>query len=134
MWKNNHFWPTTQKNGFKTLGRYTLSCRGRFDPRPVIGYFGPQWVGLSKFFFIRMFIGTFVTNALLTKFFLHAHSGLQKSGKQKTVDSPQIRSKPTVCWHSQMVRNFFSTLPPGTSGHLGLLKLSIKSTYLNFIN
>ena len=48
MWKNNHFWPTTQKNGFKTLGRYTLSCRGRFDPRPVIGYFGPQWVGLSK--------------------------------------------------------------------------------------
>ena len=126
MWIHNHSWPTTQRKGFKMGGRYSLSCRGRFDPRPVFGYFGPLWGGVSKKIFIRMFLGTFLTNAYLTIFFSHAHSRLQKSGKQKTVKSRQIRSKPTMCRYSPMVGIKFLTSPPGTSGQVGLLKSPIK--------
>ena len=58
----------------------------------------------------------------------------RRPGKQKTVKSSKIRSKATMPRHSFRVvaKNF--SLPPGTSGQVGLLKLPIKWPYHNFIN
>ena len=76
--------------------------------------------------FIRMFLGTYLIDAYFTVFFSHAHSGLQNYGKQKTVKSHQIRSKATLCRHSPMVGTNFFSLPPGTSGQVGLIEITNK--------
>ena len=83
-------------------------------------------VEFQKKNFISMFLGTCLVNDYKTIFFSHAHSGLQSDGKQKTVKSGEIRSKATLCRYSPMVDANFFSLPPGTSGQVGLLKLPIK--------
>ena len=71
-------------------------------------------------------LGTCLVNDYKTNFFPHAHSGLYRPGKQKTAISGQIRSKATMPRHgSRVVEKIFS-LPLGTSGKVGLLKLPIK--------
>ena len=70
--------------------------------------------------------GTCLVNDYKTNFFPHAHSGLHRPGKQKTAISGQIRSKATMPRHSSRVVAKFFSLPPGTSGQVGLLKLPIK--------
>ena len=131
---HNHFWPTSQKKVFKSGRKCTIAPAVILTLGQFLAISAHCGVEFQKNFFIRMFLGTFLINAYFTIFFSHAHSGLQSDRKQKTVKSRQIRSKPTMCRHSPMVGTKFLTLPPGTSGQVGLLKSPIKWTYLEFIN
>ena len=134
MCKNTFFWPTIKGKYSKNITFWTIAPAVILTLGQFLAISAHCGVEFQKKSFIRMFLGTFLTNAYLTIFFSHAHSGLQKSGKQKTVKSRQIRSKPTMCRHSPMVGIKFLTSPPGTSGQVGLLKSPIKWTYLKFIN
>ena len=130
---NNHFWPTSQKNVFKTNILITVASAviltlGWFSA--VLAHCGVEF---QKIKFISMFLGTYLNYDSKTKNFSHAHSGLQSDGKQKTVKSRQIRSKATLCRYSPMVDAIFFSLPPGTSGQVGLLKSPIKSPYHKII-
>ena len=130
---DNHFWPTSQRKVFKIGGRCTIWSAviltlGWFSA--VLAHCGVEF---QKNKFISMFLGTYLNYDSKTKFFSHAHSGLQSDGKQKTVKSRQIRSKATLCRYSPMVDAIFFSLPPGTSGQVGLLKSPIKSPYHKII-
>ena len=97
---HNHFWPTSREKVFKIGRKSTVASA-------VILTLGQK-------------------SAVLANFFPHAHSGLHSDGKQKTANSGQIRSKATMPrYDCRVVVKFFS-LPPGTSGQVGLLKLPIK--------
>ena len=119
---DNHFWPTSQRKVFKIGGRCTIWSAviltlGWFSA--VLAHCGVEF---QIFFFISMFLGICLVNDTKTIFYSHAHSGLHRQDKQKTVKSRQIMSKPTTCRHSCMVVKKFLILPPGTSGQVGLLK------------
>ena len=123
---DNHFWPTSQRKVFKIGGSCTIV------PAVILtlGWFSAvsaQYaMEFQKKIFISMFLGTYLDYDCKTIFFSHAHSWLQSDGKQKTVKSHQIRSKATLCRHSCMVVAKKFSLPPGTSGQVGLLKSPIK--------
>ena len=118
---DNHFWPTSQRKVFKIGGRCTILSTAIL----TLGWFSAVLaqcgVEFQKKNFISMFLGTYLNYDSKTKNFSHAHSGLQSDGKQKTVKSRQIRSKATLCRYSPMVDAKKNSLPPGTSGHVGLL-------------
>ena len=66
------------------------------------------WGRISKKKMISSCLGTCLVNDYKTFFFSHAHSGLHRPGKQKTVKSSQIRSKATMPWYScRVVTKFF---------------------------
>ena len=123
---HNHFWPTSRKKVFKIGRKSTVASA-------VIWTLGqksdvPAWCGVDfqkKILFSRC-LGTCLVNDYKTNFFSHAHSGLHSDGKQKTANSGQIRSKATMPRHDCRVVVKFFSLPPGTSGQVGLLKLPIK--------
>ena len=74
----------------------------------------------------HMFLGTYLDYGYKTKKFSHAHSGLQSDRKQKNsqITSNQVKSytKPVQPYG----RRKKNSLPPGTSGQVGLLKLPKK--------
>ena len=117
------------------LGEVVQLCRQWFWPSARNQLFQPSvgW-NFKKFFLISSCLGTCLVNDYKTNFFPHAHSGLHRPGKQKTAISGQIRSKATMPRHGSRVVEFFFSLPLGTSGQVGLLKLPIKWPYHNFIN
>ena len=119
---HNHFWPTTKGKYSKFGGKCTISSAVILTLGWFLAVSAHCGMELQIFFSIRMFLGPSLVNVYFTIFYSHAHSGLQKSGKEKTVKSRQIRSKPTLCQHSPMGGTTFLTLPPGTSGQVGLLK------------
>ena len=131
---DNHFWPTSKKKVFKmniflTVASGVILTLGQKSAVPA-----QCGVEFQKKFLINSCLGTCLVNDYKTNFFLHAHSGLHRPGKQKTAISGQIRSKATMPRHSCRGVEFFFSLPPGTSGQVGLLKLPIKWPYHNFIN
>ena len=131
---HNHFWPTSKEKWFKTnilptVVSAVILTLGQKSAVPA-----QCGVEFQKQFLISRCPGTCLVNDYKTNFFSHAHSGLHSDGKQKTAISGQIRSNATMPRHSSRVVEFFFSLPPGTSGQVGLLKLPIKWPYHNFIN
>ena len=123
---HNHFWPTSRKKVFKigrksTVASAVILTLGQKSAVPA-----QCGVEFQKKILISRCLGTCLVNDYKTKFFPHAHSGLHRPGKQKTAISGQIRSKATMPRHGSRVVEFFSSLPLGTSGQVGLLKLPIK--------
>ena len=123
---HNHFWPTLRKKVFKigrksTVASAVILTLGQKSAVPA-----QCGVEFQKKNLFSSCPGTCLVNDYKTIFFLHAHSGLHRPGKQKTVKSSQIRSKATMPRYSVRVVEKILTLPPGTSGQVGLLKLPIK--------
>ena len=123
---NNHFWPKFQKKVFK-IGRKSTGASAVILTINQFSAVSAQCaMEFQKKNVISMFLGTYLDYDCKTIFFSHAHSWLQSDGNQKTVKSHQIRSKATLCRHSCMVVAKKISLPPGTSGQVGLLKSPIK--------
>ena len=123
---HNHFWPTSRKKVFKTnilptVASAVILTLGQKSAVPA-----QCGVEFQKKILISRCPGTCLVNVYKTNFFSHAHSGLHSDGKQKTANSGQIRSKATMPRHGSRVIDFFFSLPLGTSGQVGLLKLPIK--------
>ena len=123
---HNHFWPTFRKKVFKTnifstVASAVILTLGQKSAVPA-----QCGVEFQKKILFSSCPGTCLVNDYKTNFFLHAHSGLHRPGKQKTVKSSQIRSKATMPRYSVRVVEKILTLPPGTLGQVGLLKLPIK--------
>ena len=131
---HNHFWPTSKEKVFKTGSRTTAASAVILTLGQKSAVPAQCGVEIQKFFLISSCLGTCLVNDTKTIFYSHAHSGLHRQNKQKTVKSRQIRSKATMPRHSCRVVEKFFSLPPGTSGQVGLLKLPIKWPYHNFIN
>ena len=131
---DNHFWPTSKKKVFKTGSRTTAASAVILTLGQKSAVTAQCGVEFQKKNLISRCPGTCLVNDYKTNFFSHAHSGLHSDGKQKTAISGQIRSKATMPRHDCRVVEFFFSLPPGTSGQVGLLKLPIKWPYHNFIN
>ena len=131
---HNHFWSTFKRKVFKVGRKSTVASAVILTLGQKSAVPAQCGVEIQIFFFISMFLGICLVNDSKTIFYPHAHSGLHRQNKQKTVKSRQIMSKPTTCRHSCMVVKFFLILPPGSSGQVGLLKLPTKSQYHKFIN
>ena len=131
---HNHFWPTSKEKVFKTGSRTTAASAVILTLGQKSAVPAQCGVEIQNFFLISSCLGTCLVNDTKTIFYSHAHSGLHRQNKQKTVKSRQIRSKATMPRHSCRVVEKFFSLPPGTSGQVGLLKLPIKWPYHNFIN
>ena len=131
---DNHFWPTSKRKVFKIRGSCTIVPTVILTLGQKSAVPAQCGVEFQKKILFSSCPGTCLVNDYKTNFFLHAHSGLHRPGKQKTVKSSQIRSKATMPRYSVRVVEKILTLPPGTSGQVGLLKLPIKWPYHNFIN
>ena len=131
---HNHFWSTSKRKVFKIGRKSTVASAVILTLGQKSAVSAQCGVEFQIFFLISSCLGTCLVNDTKTIFYSHAHSGLQSDLKQKTVKSSQIRSKATMPRHSRRVVEFFFSLPPGTSGQVGLLKLPIKWPYHNFIN
>ena len=131
---HNHFWSTFKRKVFKVGRKSTVASAVILTLGQKSAVPAQCGVEFQKKILFSRCPGTCLVNDYITNFFPHAHSGLHSDGKQKTANSGQIRSKATMPRHgSRVVENFFS-LPLGTSGQVGLLKLPIKWPYHNFIN
>ena len=131
---DNHFWPTSKRKVFKIGGSCTIVPTVILTLGQKSAVPAQCGVEFQKKKLFSRCPGTCLVNDYKTNFFLHAHSGLHRPGKQKTAISGQIRSKATTPRHSCRGVEKFLALPPGTSGQVGLLKLPIKWPYHNFIN
>ena len=131
---DNHFWPTSKKKVFETISFTTVAPAVILTLGQKSAVPAQCGVEFQKKNLFSRCPGTCLVNDYKTNFFPHAHSGLHSDGKQKTANSGQIRSKATTPQHSCRGVEIFFSLPPGTSGQVGLLKLPIKWPYHNFIN
>ena len=131
---DNHFWPTSKRKVFKIGGSCTIVPTVILTLGQKSAIPAQCGVEFQKKNLFSSCPGTCLVNDYKTNFFPHAHSGLHRPGKQKTVISGQIRSKATTPQHSCRGVKKFLALPPGTSGQVGLLKSPIKWPYHNFIN
>ena len=131
---DNHFWPTSKKKVFKTGSRTTAASAVILTLGQKSAVTAQCGVEFQKKILISRCPGTSLVNDTKTFFWSHAQSGLHSDGKQKTAISGQIRSNATMPRHSSRVVEKKNSLPPGTSGQVGLLKLPIKWPYHNFIN
>ena len=101
-----------------------------FWPLASFQLFGPVCGGIFKKV-ISMFLGTYLDYDYDTFFFSNAHRVTESKTQSNHVKSGQkLQCPSTAVGWSQIL---FS-LPPGTSGQVGLLKLPIKWPYHNFIN
>ena len=131
---HNHFWPTSRKKVFKIGRKFTVASAVILTLGQKSAVPAQCGVEFQKKNLFSRCPGTCLVNDYKTNFFPHAHSGLHRPGKQKTAISGQIRSNATMPRHSSRVVEKKISLPPGTSGQVGLLKLPIKWPYHNFIN
>ena len=131
---HNHFWPTSREKVFKigrksTVASAVILTLGQKSAVPA-----QCGVEFQKKNLFSRCPGTCLVNDYKTNFFPHAHSGLHRLRKQKTAISGQIRSNATMPQHSSRAVEKIFSIPSGTSGQVGLLKLPIKWPYHNFIN
>ena len=131
---HNHFWPTSREKVFKIGRKSTVASAVILTLGQKSAVLAQCGVEFQKKILFSRCPGTCLVNDYKTNFFPHAHSGLHSDGKQKTANSGQIRSKATMPRHDCRVVVKFFSLPPRTSGQVGLLKLPIKWPYHNFIN